>query len=172
MIFPEELDAAFAPDFNRTSLFTFGEYDTGLYGNMKAYFEASYATRETKTNTAGQGAIDLPGAYPLNQFPGANSTLFFQSRFINDTNVAQTRFISGLKGDLPFLEEAGLNNWAYDVSASYSRSSGQDAVKGIPFFPRLAQTLNNTVVDATTGELSLYTCKALPVRTSMYRVVP
>ena len=61
LIFPEELDAAFAPDFNRTSLFTFGEYDTGLYGNMTAYFEASYATRETKTNTAGQGAINLAG---------------------------------------------------------------------------------------------------------------
>lgn len=156
LIFPEELDAAFAPDFNRTSMFTFGEYDTGLYGNMTAYFEASYATRETKTNTAGQGAINLPGSYPLNQIDvlGLDSTLFFQSRFINDTNVAQTRFISGLKGDLPFLEGAGLNNWAYDVSASYSRSSGQDAVKGIPFFPRLAQTLNNTVVDATTGEVS------------------
>ena len=147
LIFPEELDAAFAPDFNRTSLFTFGEYDTGLYGNMKAYFEASYATRETKTNTAGQGAIEMPGAYPLNQFPGA-TTLFFQSRFINDTNVAQTRFISGLKGDLPFLEEAGLNNWAYDVNVSYSRSSGQDSVSGIPFFPRLAQTINNTTEDA------------------------
>ena len=80
-------------------------------------------------------------------FPGA-TTLFFQSRFINDTNVAQTRFISGLKGDLPFLEEAGLNNWAYDVNVSYSRSSGQDSVSGIPYFPRLAQTINNTTEDA------------------------
>ena len=147
LLFPEELNAAFAPDFNRTSLFTFGEYDTGLYGNMTAYFEASYATRETETNTAGQGAIELPESYALNEFGGA-STLFFQSRFINDTNVAQARFIGGLKGDLPFLEKAGLSNWGYDAFASYSRSSGQDSVSGIPFLPRLEQTLSNTTVDA------------------------
>lgn len=147
LLFPEEFNAAFAPDFNRTSIFTFGEYDTGLYGNMTAYFEASHATRETKTNTAGQGAIELTGDYPLNAF-GGPTTLFFQSRFINDTNVAQTRFIGGLKGDLPFLEKAGLENWAYDVYASYSRSSGQDSVNGIPYLPRLEQTLANTTVDA------------------------
>ena len=153
LLFPEELNAAFAPDFNRTSLFTFGEYDTGLYGNMTAYFEASYATRETETNTAGQGAIELPESFALNQFGGA-STLFFQTRFINDTNVAQARFIGGLKGDLPFLEKVGLENWAYDTFASYSRSSGQDSVGGIPFLPRLEQTLANTVVDPVTGEAS------------------
>ena len=147
LLFPEEFNAAFAPDFNRTSLFTFGEYNTGLYGNMTAYFEASHATRETKTNTAGQGAIELPGSYALNQFGGA-STLFFQSRFINDTNVAQSRFIGGLKGELPFLEKMGLENWAYDTYASYSRSSGQDSVNGIPYLPRLEQTLANTSVDA------------------------
>jgi iron complex outermembrane receptor protein len=97
-----------------------------------------------------KGAINLPGSYPLNQIQvlGLDSTLFFQSRFINDTNVAQTRFISGLKGDLPFLEEAGLSNWAYDVNVSYSRSSGQDSVSGVPYFPRLAQTINNTTEDA------------------------
>ena len=153
LLFPEELDAAFAPDFNRTSLFTFGEYDTGLYGNMTAYFEASHAQRETETNTAGQGAIELPESFALNQFGGA-STLFFQTRFINDTNVAQTRFITGLKGDLPFLEEVGLENWGYDTFVSYSRSSGQDSVSGIPFLPRLEQTLANTVVDPNTGVAS------------------
>ena len=151
LLFPEELNAAFAPDFNRTSLFTFGEYDTGLYGNMTAYFEASYATRETKTNTAGQGAIEMPGDYLFNDFGGA-TTLFFQSRFVNDTNVAQTRFIGGLKGDLPFLEKAGLDNWAYDMYASYSRSSGQDSVSGVPYLPRLEQTLANTRFDENLGE--------------------
>ena len=147
LLFPEELNAAFAPDFNRTSLFTFGEYDTGLYGDMTAYFEASYSARETETNTAGQGAIELPGDYVFNDF-GGPTTLFFQSRFINDTNVAQSRFIGGLRGDLPFLEGIGLNNWAYDVFTSYSRSSGQDSVNGVPYLPRLEQTLANTSVDA------------------------
>ena len=151
LLFPEELNAAFAPDFNRTSIFTFGEYDTGIYGDMTAYFEASYATRETKTDTAGQGAIEMPGDYLFNDFGGA-TTLFFQSRFVNDTTVAQARLIGGLKGELPFLEKAGLKNWGYDVYSSFSRSSGQDSVSGIPYLPRLEQTLANTTADPVTGE--------------------
>jgi len=152
LLFPEELDAAFSPDFQRTSLFAFGEYDTGLYGNMTAYFEASHAMRETTTNTAGQGAIELPTDYFFNDF-GGPTTLFFQSRFINETNVAQTRLIGGLKGDLPFLEKAGLKNWAYDAYVSYSRSSGQDSVSGIPFLPRLEQTIANTRFDPASRQV-------------------
>jgi len=151
LLFPEELNAAFAPDFNRTSLFTFGEYDTGLYGDMTAYFEASHAMRETETNTAGQGNIRLTEDYLFNPFPTA-ATLYFGNRFVNDTNVAQTRVIGGLKGELPFLESYGLKNWAYDAYVSHSRSSGQDSVQGIPFLPRLEQTLANTRIDPATGE--------------------
>lgn len=151
LLFPEELDAAFSPDFQRTSIFAYGEYDTGFYGDMTAYFEASHAMRETETNTAGQGAIEMPADYLFNSFGNA-STVFFQSRFINDTNVAQTRLIGGLKGDLPFMEKAGLDNWNYDTYVSYSKSSGQDSVSGIPFFPRLEQTISNTRFDAATGE--------------------
>ncbi|PHS37537.1 MAG: hypothetical protein COA91_10100 [Robiginitomaculum sp.] len=150
LLFPEELEATFRPDFQRTSIFSVGEYDTGLYGDMTAYFEASHAWRETNTNTSGQGAIELPGTYPLNQF-GGQTTLFYGNRFVNDTDVAQTRLIGGLRGDLPFLESAGLKNWAFDAYWSYSRSSGQDRVQGIPFLPRLEQTLANTVVDPITG---------------------
>ncbi len=151
LLFPEELNAAFAPDFNRTSIFAFGEYDTGLYGDMTAYFEASHAQRETETNTAGQGNVRLTEDYLFNPFTSA-ATLYFQSQFVNDTNVAQTRIIGGLKGDLPFFEKAGLKNWAYDTYMSTSRSSGQDSVSGVPYFPRLEQTLANTHLDPVTGE--------------------
>lgn len=154
LLFPEELNAAFAPDFQRTSLYTIGEYDTGLYGGMTAYFEASYASRETRTDTSGQGSIPLLDEYVFSPFAGsgAQPTLFFNNRFQNDTNVAQTRVIGGLKGDLPFLENIGLKNWGYDAYWSYSRSSGQDSVSGVPFFPRLEQTLANTRIDEATGE--------------------
>ncbi|MEP3654589.1 MAG: TonB-dependent receptor [Litorimonas sp.] len=154
LLFPEELNAAFAPDFNRTSLFATGEYDTGLPGDMTLYFEASHAQRETRTDTSGQGAIPLLDSYVFSPFQGsgAQPTLFYNNRFQNDTNVAQTRLIGGLKGDLPFLEGIGLDNWGYDAYWSYSRSSGQDSVSGVPFFPRLEATLANTRLDATTGE--------------------
>ena len=154
LLFPEELDAAFAPDFERTSIYTLGEYDTGWYGDATAYFEASYSERRTATNTAGQGDVRLPADYVVGAFGGGGpSSLFFQTTFINDTNVAQTRLIGGLKGDLPFLENDFMSNWAYDLYASYSRSSGQDSVQGVPYFPRLVQTLQNTRLDAETGEI-------------------
>lgn len=152
LLFPEELDAAFAPDFERTTFYTFGEYAPGWYGDATTYFEASWSSRDTSTNTAGQGAIELPGDYALGNFGGQPATLFFSSRFVNKTEVAQTRLVGGIKGDLPFVDFGPVANWTYDAYASYSRSSGQDLVSGIPFFPRLAQTLNNTRIDETTGE--------------------
>ena len=153
LIYPEEFNASFAPDFERTSIYTIGEYNLGGYGDMTAYFEASHALRETKTNTSGQGVIELPEDYAVGNFGGPfGTTLFFGNRFVNDTNVAQTRIIGGLKGDLPFMDKAGFNNWGYDTYVSYSRSSGQDKIVGIPYLPRLEQTINNTRFDAATGE--------------------
>ncbi len=160
LIYPEEYNAAFSPDFKRTSLFTLGEYNTDLYGDLTVYFEGSHAFRETNTNTSGQGNVRISDTYALNPF-GATVTQYFNSRFINETEVAQTRFVGGIKGELPFLEKSGLENWAYDVYASYSRSSGQDRVQGIPYLPRLEQTLANTVVDPVTGEASC-TARSIP----------
>lgn len=153
LIYPEEFNAAFAPDFERTSLFSFGEYDTGLYGDMTAYFEASYSERRTSTNTAGQGVVRLPSDYALSSFGGGGaSSLYYGSTFVNDTEVGQMRLVGGFKGDLPFMEKVGLSNWAYDAYASYSRSKGQDSVQGVPYLPRLEQTLANTTIDPATGE--------------------
>lgn len=151
--YPEAFDAAFTPDFERTSIYTVGEYDTGFYGDMTAYFEASHAFRSSNTNTSGQGAIPISPDYALNPFfsavdAGVPVNQFYSARIINDSEVAQTRIIGGLRGDLPFLEKAGLSNWGYDTYASYSRSSGQDSVEGIPFVPRLIQTQENTFINA------------------------
>lgn len=152
--YPEFLDANIAPNFQRLTLFTAGEYDLGLYGNMTAYYEGSHAIRETVNNSSGQGNIPLTADYALNGF-NQNATLYFSSRFETVTEVAQTRLVGGLRGDLPVFDDFGpLNNWGYDVYASYSRSNGDDAIKGIPFFPNLEQTLSNTVVDPVTGEAS------------------
>lgn len=155
--FPEEFNAAFAPDFERTSIFAFGEYDTGLYGDMTAYFEASYGERRTYTEGPNQVGLQIPTTYgpsnfgdPLNL--GRPTTLFFETRLVADTSVAQSRLIGGFKGDLPFLDNDFMSNFGYDVYGSYSRSSGQDSVSGLPYVPRLEQTLTNTRFDAATGE--------------------
>lgn len=154
LLFPEELEAAFSPDFQRTSIFTIGEYNLGGYGDMTAYFEASHAIRDTNTNTKGQGRVSIPGTYVLNEF-GFDLTQYFGNQFINDTRVEQTRMIVGLRGEVPFMEKVGLNNWGYDTYVSYSRSSGSDRIKGIPFNPRLEQTTANTRWDPVAGE---YVC--------------
>lgn len=154
LLFPEELDANIAPNFQRLTLYSVGEYNLNTYGNMTAYYEASHALRETTNSTSGQGRVRFTGDYALNPF-GFGGTLYFNNQFDTFTEVAQTRVIGGVKGDLPFLDDFGsLKNWGYDVYASYSRSNGDDSIRGIPYFPRLEQTLANTTVDPVTGEAS------------------
>ena len=153
LLWPEELDAAFAPNFKRTTIFSVGEYSPGWYGDATAYFEASWSARETTTNTAGQDRVRLPGGYPLADFGGLPATMYFQSRLERETEVSQTRAVMGLKGDLPGFDGVGsLSNWGYDTYVSYSRSNGADTLTGLQFLPRLEQTLSNTRIDAGTGE--------------------
>ncbi|MEO1188745.1 MAG: TonB-dependent receptor, partial [Pseudomonadota bacterium] len=153
LLFPEELDQTISPDFQRVTLYSVGEYNLNTYGDMTAYFEASHAIRETSDSTSGQGRVRFTADYPLNPF-GFGGTLYFNNQYDSNTEVAQTRLIAGLKGELPFIDGFGsLKNWGYDVYASYSRSNGDDSIRGIPYYPRLEQTLANTLVNETTGEI-------------------
>ncbi len=153
LFWPEELKSSFAPDFERKSFYSYGEYSpAGWYGDATTYFEASWANRLTQNDSIGQGNIPLPGDYAVGNF-GYDGTLYFGQRSINDTEVSQTRFTTGIKGDLPILDGLGtLNNWTYDGYVNYSRSMGSDALAGLPYFPRLAQTLSNTRIDSDTGQ--------------------
>lgn len=153
LLFPEELDAVFQPDFERTNFYAIGEYSPGFYGDMTAYFEASHSSRRTSTRSSGQGSIRVPGDYALGSFGGRDATLFVSRQIEAETEVAQTRLIGGVRGDLPFLDSVGsLGNWFYDVYGSYSRSTGTDVVSGIPFFPRLEQTISNSFFNEATGQ--------------------
>lgn len=152
LLFPEELTAAFAPDFQRATLFSVGEFSPGWYGDATAYFEASHSARRTETNTSGQDRVRLPGGYPLSDFGGLPSTLYFLSRQERETEVSQTRVTTGLRGDLPGFDGFGsLSNWGYDTYISYSRSNGNDSLAGLQFLPRLEQTLTNTRIDPVLG---------------------
>lgn len=153
LLWPEELNATFAPDFKRTSVFSLGEFSPGWYGDATPYFEASWASRQTTTNTSGQSRIRVPGDYALGSFGGITGTLYFNENFVSEVEVAQTRVTTGIKGDLPFMDGVGsFSGWTYDAYTSYSRSSGQDSFNGSPYFPRLEQTLSNTRFDTVTGE--------------------
>jgi iron complex outermembrane receptor protein len=152
LLWPEEFGAAFSPDFKRNTLFSVGEYSPGWYGDATVYYEASYSSRESTTNSASQGRVRVPGDYALGNFGGRTSTLYYRWNRVRETEVAQTRFTAGIKGDLPFMDVGSLAGWTYDAYANYSRSSGQDRINGIQHYPRLEQTLSNTRFDAATGE--------------------
>ncbi|MCR9196088.1 MAG: TonB-dependent receptor [Hyphomonas sp.] len=59
--------------------------------------------------------------------------------------VSQFRMVAGLKGDLA-LEGFGLNNWTWEASASYDRSSGQSRSTRLSD-DRLALSLATTIED-------------------------
>lgn len=48
-----------------------------------------------------------------------------------DVNLASTRLVAGLRGDLPSLNNSFLNDWEYDVSAQYSINVGESVRTGV-----------------------------------------
>ncbi|MCR9224161.1 MAG: TonB-dependent receptor [Hyphomonas sp.] len=63
----------------------------------------------------------------------------------NKAEVAQFRMVAGLRGDLQ-LEGLGLNNWTYDLSASYDRATGQSRTRALND-ERLALSIATTIED-------------------------
>ena len=64
---------------------------------------------------------------------------------IATAEVAQFRAVGGLKGDLP-LDDLGLENWSWEASVSYDRSTGQSRSRRIND-ERLALSLATTIED-------------------------
>lgn len=158
---------------DRYSVFAYGEYDLGWDNNTSVFFEALYSKRESRID-GGPAVIfpTVPGTNPYNPCNEATggvnclapfgvnfgpldwySILVIQGdREVVQADVAQTRFVGGLKGDLPVLQNFGLDNWTYELSAQYSESSGQSKREGI-LNDRLLLSLNTSVVDPSTGDI-------------------
>mgnify|MGYP001799279100 CR=1 FL=1 len=158
---------------DRYSVFAYGEYDLGWDNNTSIFFEALYSKRESTIN-GGPSVIfpTVPGTNPYNpcneDTGGVNCLAPFGvnlgpldwytivtiqgDRESVSADVAQTRFVGGLKGDLNALQNVGLDNWTYELSAQYSESSGQSKREGI-LNDRLLLSLNTSVVDPSTGNI-------------------
>ncbi len=139
----------------RYNLYGYGEYDFGNDGNTSVYFEGLYAMR--KTQVFGPGATvfpEVPANNPFNpcnqgQPNGVNCIGFFGGlnfgnievtpivaidgdRDNNDVEIEQTRFVAGIRGDLPSWQtDGGFGNWSYDAYVSHSVSDGTDFQRGI-----------------------------------------
>ena len=48
-----------------------------------------------------------------------------------DVLIDQLRVVTGLSGDLPFLNMGSLYNWSFDISLSYTKASGEASRVGI-----------------------------------------
>lgn len=66
-------------------------------------------------------------------------------RDLRETEVSQFRFVGGVKGELPWLDNVlSLRDFTWEASASYSRSNGSDTFQGIDQ-DRLELSLNTSV---------------------------
>ncbi len=139
--FPERDVQTFIPGQRRFAFYTAGEYDTGLYGDLTVFFEASFANRQSSARRFGQTVFDVPATYPLNPL-GRNAIVVALERFGTDVEVEQVRATFGFKGDLPFMDYGPMRDWEYELYGGYSRSNGFSDRRGIQNETRIAQVLN------------------------------
>lgn len=147
----------------RFSIYASGEYTFHEDTNATVYFEGMYSERETDIFAPGATIFpEVPVGNPFNPCSELDCLGFFgpffgqaevtpivaiqNDRDFNDVKVNQYRIVAGVTGDLVAFEKIGLNNWAYDVSASYNRSKGTDRQYGIRE-DRLELSLNTTIED-------------------------
>jgi iron complex outermembrane recepter protein len=74
------------------------------------------------------------------------------------SDVAQTRVVAGLKGDLPFLNFGSFENWGFDLSAIYAESDGESLRRGINE-ERLNQSLDVVYADPLNPDPSTIVCR-------------
>ena len=52
-------------------------------------------------------------------------------RNMTDVSVDQLRFVAGVRGDMPYIDWGTIRNWSFEVSGSYSKSTGESSRPGI-----------------------------------------
>lgn len=70
-----------------------------------------------------QGAIGAASVTPIVSVAG--------DRNFTSVEADQTRFVGGVRGDLPWLTAGTLDNWSFDIYGSYSKSTGTSERRGI-----------------------------------------
>lgn len=135
----------FAP-VTKWSGFANVEYDLETFGNTTAFVQFLISNRKSSINGGDAQFFPLvPGNNAFNPFGTGVVPVAFDRNVrsdVDDTDVLYQRFVGGFKGDVPALDNVGLNNWTYEVSLGYTRSEGSnqfDIVRN----DRLANSLNN-----------------------------
>lgn len=151
--FPQDQEAFSIPPTQRFTVFSIGEYETEWATDATLYYELNYAERELEQTSFAQGVLEVTEDTPFN--PGIGSQLLVPLlRFQNTQNIDVFRATAGIRGNLDFLEDVGLNNWTYDAFTLFHRSRGTQLNFGDLSNVNVARVLNGTT-DETTGQ---FTC--------------
>ena len=68
---------------------------------------------------------------PLGPIPIDSQVAIRGDRSEVTTEVSQTRFVGGVRGDLPMIDFGSVTNWSFDVAYSYTESEGTSSRPGI-----------------------------------------
>jgi iron complex outermembrane receptor protein len=154
----------------RVSVVANGEYLFQDEDDTTLYFDALYAERNSDSFSPGAQIFEfVPSSNPFNPCNpnGLNGIDCFGvlgfgpagplevrpiinirgDRDTQEVDVSQYRLVTGVTGGLSALQDKGLDNWYYDVYASYSASSGDLNLRGINE-ANLLNSLNTSVVNA------------------------
>tara|TARA_R110002072_G_scaffold38582_4_gene111686 strand:- start:2590 stop:5757 length:3168 start_codon:yes stop_codon:yes gene_type:complete len=140
------------PSSQRYNFFLTGDYDIDSFFGIEgttAFFEASHSNSQTFLDSQFHGQLfpTVPDTNPFNPFQagavGLGVVPIIASPFQRsdvDVEIQQTRFLTGLRGDLGFM---GAPSWDFETFAGYTRSIGYSA-RGAVLNERMLQTINTT----------------------------
>lgn len=202
----EWLSGDVLPENENFNFFTYGEYESDLFGGTTFFYEALYSNLQVRQFGVGSGGAAqlfpvVPGSNPYNicnpngfgvdcgvafdnfflsqaysdnfqRIVGVPSAAFFGAfargpigpadvqpivrvqgdRNTTNVEIAQTRMLTGFRGDLPMLNFGPVRDWQYEVTYSYSRSVGDSSRMGVRD-DLLAYSLNTSAIDPATGNV-------------------
>jgi iron complex outermembrane receptor protein len=119
---PDGVDCGLAED----AMYNSAGYQAGFgayYEGLCAGYGIPLAGCTPATFGLLNGAIGPVGTLPIVSVENDRSS--------GDASFENSRFVAGLRGDLPFMDAGTLKNWSFDVYGSYSRSQGESHRYGI-----------------------------------------
>lgn len=126
--------------------FASAEYDLEAFGDTQFFFQFLNSSRKQSAHGGdGQFFPAVPGINAFNPWGVEVVPVAFDrdSRSdTDDTSVNYERYVTGLKGDVPFMDVGSMSNWTYELSLGYTRSTGTnnfDIVRN----DRLTNSINN-----------------------------
>lgn len=148
------------PETTNTSIYSTGEYN--LTDGVLLYGEFIHSQRKTEIDNYRQFWTADVGFRPASEFTGFDGNGFIlpvalTDHFSSETDIAYTRGVLGLTGDIGF--------WTWDLSYQHSHNSGtykQDIINNDSMIMAQNHLVNGTSCSGEVTEFSKRTCVDIP----------